>query len=171
MHACISIFSIQEFGSGKIIDVTQVNTLGYFFTYSGFWRWSKSNSPMIVFWLFCVWKDRRGMERVDRNSQVSVKSWRVFLFQWICSGNREKPAPGNTSSRVLVLMIDSSGRFSEGKSLKRFLAKRQDWDSETINTTLPCWCWFPQLLVNQVFLMSSYFYPELGLFSFAQIAI
>jgi len=66
-------------------------------------------------------------------------------------------------------MIDSLGRFSERKSVKRFLAQRQDWDWRTINTSLQYWCWVPQLLVDQLFLMGPHLCPGLGLFSFAQI--
>lgn len=46
-------------------------------------------------------------------------------------------------------MLDSSSRLRK-KPLKIFFTKRQAWDSETIATTLPYWCWIPQLLVDNI---------------------
>lgn len=46
-------------------------------------------------------------------------------------------------------MIDSSSRLREN-FWRYFFAKRQDWDSGTIATTLPYRCWIPQLLVDNI---------------------
>lgn len=127
---CISIFSIRESALGKIVDVTQG---------SGFWNLLHTlrflnvvrvqfPNCFSVFWLFCAWRGRDGKERADRNLQLKMRFQRDFLFQCVCLGNLEFTAPGNTSGRMLILMIDSLSRLRENL-WRYFFTKRQGWDA------------------------------------------
>lgn len=127
---CISIFSIRESALGKIVDVTQG---------SGFWNLLHTlrflNVVQVqfpncssVFWLFCAWRGRDGKERADRNLQLKMRFQRDFLFQCVCLGNLEFTAPGNTSGRMLILMIDSLSRLRENL-WRFFFTKTQGWDA------------------------------------------